>query len=71
MSEAVAEILRVSVPTLEQYSKWSGIGYSTLRDWQRNPRSPRPKNITRLAEAARRQRDEIDRALKLLESSQG
>lgn len=66
LSEVVAELIKVSTPTLEQYSERSGIGYSTLRDWQRNPRAPRSENITRLVDAARKQRDEIDRLLKQL-----
>lgn len=66
LSEVVADLIKVSTPTLEQYAEWSGIGYSTLRDWQRNPREPRSENITRLVDAARKQRDEIDRLLKQL-----
>lgn len=66
MSDTVAELLRVSTPTLEEYAERSGIGYSTLRDWKRQPRAPRSGNIARLIQAAESQRDDLDRILREL-----
>jgi transcriptional regulator with XRE-family HTH domain len=66
LSEVVTGLVRTLTPSLEDLAERSGIGYSTLRDWQRHPRTPRGANIERLEKAAQAQRDEIDALLRAL-----
>ena len=70
LSEVVNDLVKALTPTLEDVAERSGIGYSTLRDWKRTPRTPRPASVERLRAAAQRQRDELDRILAELDGAE-